>query len=172
MADDASAYGNAPLTRMFEYNAWANGRIIDACRALADAQLDLPGSATFGSIRSTLLHVVYAQYSFLARLDGRAQDPRSVSPVWPGFDVLGGVATETSAALLTAAAALVEDTDVVLAYMGKTYRYPTSFFLTHALAHGVEHRTQIGMMLAQLGIEAPSLDGWEFAGFAGLGKEV
>jgi uncharacterized damage-inducible protein DinB len=168
----SDAPSNAPLKRMFEYNAWANGRIIDACRALGDAQLDLPGAATFGSMRSTLLHVVYAQYSFLARLHGRAQDPRSFSPAWQGLDALMAVATETSDALIVAAAALAEDADIVLEYMGKSYRYPNGFFLTHAVAHGVEHRTQIGMMLAQIGVEAPNLDGWEFAGFAGLGTEV
>ncbi len=172
MTDRAVAHANAPLGRMFEYNAWANRRVIDACRDLTDAQLDAPGSNTFGSIRNTLLHVIYSQYSFLARLDGRAQDPRSFSPAWPGFDALAVVATETSSALLAAAVALVEDADVVLAYMGKTYRYPKSFFLTHAVAHGAEHRTQIEMMLTQLGIEAPNLDGWEFSNCAGLGVEV
>lgn len=172
MADAALAYGNAPLARMFEYNAWANRRVIDACRRLTDVQLDAPGSNAYGSIRSTLLHVVYGQYSFLARLDGRAQDPRSYATPWAGFDALTTVATETSDALLVAASALDEDADVVLAFQGKSHRYPKSFFLLHAIAHGIEHRTQIASMLAQAGYEAPNLDGWEFAGFAGLGTEL
>ncbi len=163
---------NAPLSQMFEYNAWANGRMIDACRDLADAQFDAPASNAFGSIRDTLLHVVYAQYSILARLDGRAQDPRSFSPPWPGFDALTTVASETGSALIAAAAALGADGEVVLAYQGKNYRYPKSFFLLHAIEHGVEHRAQIGMMLAQLGRDAPNLDGWAFAEHAGLGEEV
>ena len=170
MTDDSHG-ANAPLARMFEYNAWANSRIIDACRDVSDSQLDAPGSNAFGSIRSTLLHMIYGQYSFLARLEGRAQDPRSFSPSWSGFDTHRAVATETSDALIAAAAALT-DADVVLAFQGKNYRYPKSFFLTHVLAHGVEHRTQIGVMLAELGLEAPNLDGWEFAAFAGLGAEV
>lgn len=163
---------NAPLARVFEYNAWANGRIIDACRDLTDAQFDASGSAAFGSIRTTLLHVIYGQYSMLARLNGTAQDPRSFSPPWPGIDALMSVAAETSGALTAAAAELRDDASVVLAYQGKSYRYPKSFFLTHALQHGVEHRTQIGTMLAQLGLGQPNLDAWEYAGFAGLGVEV
>lgn len=54
----------------------------------------------------------------------------------------------------------------------ENYRYPKSFFLTHCIAHGVEHRTQIGVMLARAGCETPNLDGWEFAGAAGLWTQV
>jgi uncharacterized damage-inducible protein DinB len=163
---------NAPLARMFEYNLWANDRVIDACRELKDEQLDAAGENAFGSIRSTLLHLIYGQYSFVARLGGRAQDARSFSPPWPGFEALAAVAAETGEALRAAAAALIEDADVVLAYQAKSYRYHKSFFLTHALAHGTEHRTQVGVMLAQLGHTQPNLDGWEFAAAAGLGVEV
>lgn len=172
MTDYGDAHGNAPLARMFEYNAWANDRIIDACRQLSDVQLDAPSSTVFGSIRNTLLHAIYGQYSFLARLEGRAHDPRSISPTWAGFDALAAVAAETSAALTNAARHLSGDADIVLAFQGTKYRYPQSFFLMHAIQHGTEHRTQIGVMLARPGHEAPNLDGWEFAASAGLGVEV
>jgi len=172
MTDDIPGRANAPLARMFEYNAWPNGRIIDACRDLSDAQLDAPGADTYGSIRSTLLHTVCGQYSFLARLGGSAQDARAYSTPWSGLDALAGVVAETSKELTAAAAALGDDADVVLAFQGKNFRYQKSFFLLHAIQHGIEHRTQIGMMLARLGLEAPDLDGWEFAGSAGFGAEV
>ena len=55
--------------------------------------------------------------------------------------------------------------------MGKSHRYPKSFFLMHAIQHGIEHRTQIGTTLAQLGREAPNLDSWAFAVHLGLGEE-
>lgn len=157
---------------MFAYNAWANARIIDACRDLSDTQLDAPGTSTFGSIRETLLHVAYGQYAFLARLDGTAQDARALTSAWPGFDALANVAAETSDALAAGASALDVDADVVLSFQGKGHRYPKSFFLLHAIQHGIEHRTQIGTMLAQLGREAPNLDGWAFAEHEGLGEEV
>ncbi len=154
------------------YNDWANGRVIDVCRNLTEAQLDAPDSNVFGSIRQTLLHVVCGQYSFLARLDGNAQDPRALAPQWPEFEALMVIAAETSEALPAAASALDVDADVVLSYQRKGHRYPKSFFLLHAIQHGIEHRTQIGVMLAQLGHEAPNLDGWAFAEHAGLGEEV
>jgi uncharacterized damage-inducible protein DinB len=49
------------LSKIFEHNNWANQKIIEACTALTDEQLDAPPqSATEGSIRSTLLHLVSA----------------------------------------------------------------------------------------------------------------
>ncbi len=40
------------LGKLFEHNNWANLRIIQACSALSDEQLDAePQSATKGSIR-------------------------------------------------------------------------------------------------------------------------
>src|SRR6266850_788509 len=65
-----------------------------------------------------------------------------------------------------------EDEIVALPYQGKTYEYPKSFFLLHAIEHGVEHRTEIKVTLALIGIETPDLDGWFYAPAAGYGREV
>jgi hypothetical protein len=56
--------------------------------------------------------------------------------------------------------------------MGKVYRIPKSFFLVHALEHGVEHRTEIKVDLGAIGITTPDLDGWAYAAAAGIGREV
>ena len=57
-------------------------------------------------------------------------------------------------------------------FMGKTYRYPKSFFLAHAFEHSVEHRTEVKLILGGLGVETPDLDGWEYGSAAGYGDEV
>ena len=57
------------LGKLFEHNNWANLQIIQACSALGNDQLDAePQSATKGSIRSTLLHLVSSQHSYLRTL--------------------------------------------------------------------------------------------------------
>lgn len=56
--------------------------------------------------------------------------------------------------------------------MDKVFGFPKSFFLAHAAEHGVEHRTEIKLALAQLGIETPDLDGWPYSAAAGYGREV
>jgi uncharacterized damage-inducible protein DinB len=163
---------NAPLAEMFRYNKWANLRLIEACRRLTDEQLDAQTAGTFGSIRATLMHLVGGQQSFLGRLTGRQRE-EGVQPWrdWPGFDALAQEAARSSDALIVAAEALNEDSGVDLPYLGKTYRYPKSFFLVHAIEHGVDHRTEMGATLAHLGLTPPDLDAWAYAGDAGHGSE-
>ena len=57
------------LVKLFEHNNWANQKIFEACAALQDDQLDSePQSATKGSIRRTLEHLVNSQRGYLALL--------------------------------------------------------------------------------------------------------
>jgi uncharacterized damage-inducible protein DinB len=58
------------LAKLFEHNNWANEQIIQTCLSLTNEQLDAaPQSATEGSIRHTLSHLVSAQYGYLATSD-------------------------------------------------------------------------------------------------------
>jgi uncharacterized damage-inducible protein DinB len=59
------------LEKLFEHNNWANQKIIQACYALSDEQLDAePQSVTKGTIRRTLVHLVSSQQSYLRTLTG------------------------------------------------------------------------------------------------------
>jgi uncharacterized damage-inducible protein DinB len=91
---------------------------------------------------------------------------------WPGIESLTAIARDTSDELIEIAEALDEDVEVDLPFMGRFYRYPKSFFLTHALEHGVEHRTEVKVALTQLGVETPDLDGWVYAASAGFVRQV
>ena len=62
--------------------------------------------------------------------------------------------------------------EVSLPYQGKTYSYPKSFFLVHAMGHSAEHRTEVKIALAHIGIETPDLDGWYYSQSAGYGQEI
>jgi uncharacterized damage-inducible protein DinB len=53
------------LTRLFEHNNWANLQLIQTCATLTDEQLDAqPQTATKGSIRSTLQHLINSQEDY------------------------------------------------------------------------------------------------------------
>ena len=68
------------LTKLFEHNIWTNNKIIQVCATLSDEQLDAePQSATQGSIRSTLLHLVSSQRGYLALLT-QPVEARPTSP--------------------------------------------------------------------------------------------
>ena len=164
---------NEPLAEMFRYNRWATGTLLDACSGLSDGVLDarLPGIS--GTIRQLLLHLVGGQQTQVLRTMGRQHEgePTRSSP-WPGFDALMAMAAASSDRLVAIAERLDETEFGELAWQGRLHRYPVSFFLVHALEHGVEHRTEIKVALRQLGVGTPDLDGWFFAKAMGYGGEV
>src|SRR5438874_5805760 len=155
---------NGPLADLFRYNRWANLRLIEACRKLSAEQLAARAPGTVRSIEELLLHVVGAQQAFISRTKGR-QDEGEDGPgsAWSGFDVLQSIAVSTSDELIAIADAMDADPEVDLAWQGKVFRYPMHFFLLHAFGHGVEHRTEIKVTMAALGVERPDLDGWSYS---------
>ena len=164
---------NAPLAEMFHSNRWANLRLLEACRELDDAHLDAHVPGVSGTPRELLLHLTGGQQTFVLRTMGRQNEGElNRASEWPGFDKLGEILTSTSDDLIRIAESLDADREVDLPYFGKTYRFPLSFFLVHALEHGVEHRTELKLALAQRGVATPDLDAWEYATAAGYGQEV
>lgn len=164
---------NRPLAEMFRYNRWANLTLLEACRTLPDEQLDARDPAASGFVRELLVHLVGGQQTFVLRTKGRQHEGElNRASSFPGFDALIEIATATSDELIAIAESLDEDRDVDLPYAGKRYRFPVSFFLLHALEHGVEHRTEIKLSLAPLGVATPDLDAWSYASAAGFGQEV
>ena len=164
---------NQPLAEMFRYNRWATLTLIGACRSLTDDQLDAQPAGVSGTVRSLLTHMVGALQSQVLRTMGRHHEGEfQRSTPWPGFEALADVATRMGDELIDIAERLDRDVEVDLPYMGKVYRIPKSFFLVHAMEHGVEHRTEIKVALGHLGIATPDLDGWVYAATAGIGREV
>ena len=149
------------LAEALRINAWANRKLFEACRDLTDEQLDAHVRGTSGSVRELLLHIAGGQQTFVLRTKGRQHEGElDRDSEWPGFDRLIEIITHTSDELIAIAEGLAYDEEVDLPYRGRLYRYPRRFFLGHALAHGVEHRTEVKVALATIGVETPDLDGW------------
>lgn len=163
---------NAPLAEMLRYNGWANERLLDACRSLSEEQLDARVAGTSGSVRELLVHIVGGQQTFVLRTKGRQHEGElHRGSAWPGFEALAAVLEASNGELIAVAEGLDEDVVVRLPDMGKDYVYPRSFFLVHAAGHGAEHRTEIKVALAQMGVATPDLDAWEWAAAMGYGGE-
>jgi uncharacterized damage-inducible protein DinB len=164
---------NAPLAEMLRYNRWANLTLFEACRALSDEQLDTRSPGTSGTVRELLIHIVGGQQTFVLRTIGRQHEGElNRASAWPGIDALLDIVRTSSDELIAIAEELDAESEVDLPYFGKVYRFPKSFFLVHAMAHGAEHRTEVKVALNQLGVETPDLDGWAYATTAGYGREL
>lgn len=101
-------------------------------------------------------------------------DEHDIARIWQACRCpipVGNVA-RTNDELTTTAESMDAAAESDLVMMGKVYRFPTHFFLTHAVAHGVEHRTEIRVALAQLAVTTSDLDGWHYATHAGYGRQA
>ena len=159
------------VTALFEHNNWANLRVLEACSALTDKQLDEPPqSATKGTIRRTLWHLVEAQQWYLSLLTD-AQPYADDHPV-PTFPELRESVQSSGDALLT----LARDETKNL----PKRRVPTDeglsaepwVIMLQAINHATEHREQLSSMLTALGVKAPEMDGWAFAAATGAESTV
>lgn len=147
------------LVKLFEHNNWANLQMIQVCSALSDEQLDAaPHTATKGSIRQTLVHLVASQQGYLNLLTLPVEQREKV-PV--EFDELKVVAQSSGEGLL----ALVRDRlDQLPGRLQTTDGYYVEpwVVLVQVINHATEHREQISSMLSALGITPPDLDGWGY----------
>jgi uncharacterized damage-inducible protein DinB len=148
------------LAKLFEHNNWANQKILEACASLTDEQLDAPPqSATEGTIRSTLLHLVSAQYSYLRLLTLPVEKRRERVTV--EFALIERSLKDSGEKLLD----LASDAGKLPTTRLQTrddYWVETWVLMVQIINHATEHREQIKSMLTALGITPPSIDGWDY----------
>lgn len=143
------------MRALFDYNAWANHRSLEAAAALPDEQFTKPLGSSFPSVRDTLAHICGAEWVWHERFQGNS--PSSL----PDLSSLNTVETlrshwsEQEAKLLAFVARLTQsDLDQFMEY--KTLKFgvysnPLWQSMQHLVNHGTYHRGQITTLLRQLG---------------------
>lgn len=148
------------LEKLFEHNNWANLQIIQACSILSDEQLDaIPQSATKGSIRSTLLHLVTSQRGYLSLLTLPVEARPNTTPA---FAELQESASKSGEGLLALAR---DELDKPLKTQLRTtdgYFVEPWVVILQVINHATEHREQIKSMLSSLKLTPPDIDGWNY----------
>ena len=148
------------LEKLFEHNNWANGKIIQACSALGDEQLDAePQSATKGTIRRTLIHLVSSQYSYLKTLTLPLE--ARWDSVTVEFAELQESASMSGEGLLALARGEQKPLTAQIQTRDNFYVEPW-VLMVQIINHATEHREQINSMMSALGITPPDLDGWNY----------
>ncbi len=140
---------------LFDYNAWANRRALDAAAQLSPEQFTKPLGSSFSSVRDTLVHICGAEWIWCERFEGRSP---SAAPDFSSLQTVDSVRTHWSAQeakLLTFVRGLTQaDLERIMEY--KTinfgvYKNPLWQSMQHLVNHGTYHRGQIATLLRQLG---------------------
>jgi len=148
------------LAKIFEHNNWANQKIIEACSALIDEQLDTPPqSATEGTIRSTLLHLVSAQNGYLRILTLPLEERQKWVEIT--FAEAQGSLKSSGEKLLELARDISKLPETRI-QTKDGYYVEAWVLMVQIINHATEHREQIKSMLTALGVTPPSIDGWDY----------
>lgn len=64
---------------LYDYNAWADHRTLEACKELTGEQFTHDLGSSFRSVRDTLLHIMLVEWLWLERWHGRS--PNTYPPI-------------------------------------------------------------------------------------------
>jgi uncharacterized damage-inducible protein DinB len=140
---------------LFDYNAWANQRSLEAAAQLTDEQFVKPLGSSFSSVRDTLVHICGAEWVWLERFQGRSPASIPNDSAIQTATALREYWKPHAERLLTFVRGITQDDlDRVIEY--KTinfgmYKNPLWQSMQHLANHGTYHRGQVTTLLRQLG---------------------
>lgn len=150
------------IRSLYDYNRWANRRILGAAASLPPEEFLENRGSSFGSLRDTLVHILGAEQVWLRRWEGESPTSylapaefATVDALSPQWDELERGQSEFFDRLTDGAL------DRVVAYTnlaGERWRYPLRQMLHHVANHSTYHRGQAVTLLRQLGSTPPATD--------------
>lgn len=153
------------LLELVRHKTWATRKLIALCKSVDPALIDATTPGTYGTIRSTLVHLVNADRNYFRRLCGEQPWDRmdeqntDLATVADRFNEI-----ETKWESLAADASLA---DRDLQYpKGELVKAAAVF--AQSIHHGDVHRAHVLTILGSRGIQVPELDLWEYAFEVGL----
>jgi uncharacterized damage-inducible protein DinB len=151
------------IDRQFAFNLWANSEIIKLCESLDEEQLTVEIPGVFGRIQPTIAHIVRSEGNYLRDLGGNAPWPDEVE--WDKLTLtqLSEMAHESGTALRKIADSIDPDTRCEFIEENEQHVFPAWTVINQAINHGIEHRTQLRLLLTKLDVTHPGQSVWGFA---------
>ena len=150
------------IRMLYDYNAWANRRSLDAAASLSVEQFTRSMASSFSSVCDTLAHIWGSEWLWLERFQGRS--PARLPEVGQFHEIfaLRERWAEDEARLNKFVITLTQD-DLNRVHEYRTlsfgqYANPLWQSMQHMVNHGTYHRGQIATMLRQLDAKPLSSD--------------
>jgi uncharacterized damage-inducible protein DinB len=149
---------------LFDYNHWCNARILDTAAKLTDEQFCAPGAFPHGGLRGTLVHTLFAEWTWRMRWLGTAPDYRyrfnledfptiaALQKRWADEEVLR---MEFIDGLMD------EDLKREFEYTsteGGRHKRILWETMAHLVNHGTQHRTEAAAILTDFGCSPGDID--------------
>ena len=130
---------------MAAYGAWMNGRMLQLCGTLTDAERKRDLGAFFKSVHGTFDHLIYGDVAWMGRFTGSPMPTKRIGIiVHESWDELAAARRAMDNRMEDWAADVTD---------GKTRVLPRWVLVTHMFNHGTHHRGQLTTLMKQLGID-------------------
>ena len=150
------------LDRLYDYNYWANKRLIGVVSQLTPEQFTQSVAGSYGSIRNTLVHVLSAEWGWLERCGGPARGERLKPEDFPTVKSLVRAWSRVEEQMRGFLAGLKdEDLTREIGFAlggGPQHSVPLGDLMQHAAIHAVHHRGQVALLLRTLGYAPGNFD--------------
>lgn len=149
------------IAPMYEYGIWANQKLLDAARALTDEQLHHPFTQYKFTILGSFVHLVSAEWRWYQSWIGVPMENRLTVDDLP---TIVAVKTRWEQLYVERRAFIASLTPerlqqpLVRKLQGQEHSIPLWQALVHVANHGTQHRSEIALMLTELGHSPGDLD--------------
>ena len=164
------------IRTLYQYSAWANGRILDTAAGLAPGQLTEGAGASYGSVRDTLVHTMSAQWIWLQRWKGVSPRAMLRAGDFPDLDAIrthwAALERETRDFVEGLGEAQLARVISYTNTRGQEWAYPLWQMLIHQVNHATQHRSEAAMLLTQMGHSPGDLDLLVYMDGVNAGKDT
>jgi len=151
------------IAHLYEYNEWANERLLGVASGLSEGELSAGRGASFGSILDSFAHIVAAQINWLERwTTGRNRTPTLELQKMPDLGTVRASFLVSHTGLRDFVAGLTDERlEAPLDFRdsrGAQFSPPLWQLMMHVANHGTYHRGEIALMLTGVGHSPGDLD--------------
>jgi uncharacterized damage-inducible protein DinB len=143
------------ISTYYAYQQWANQRILEAAATVPFEQLTVPVLSGFDPVRSTLVHMMWAQQLWLRRFVGEPEVPHVEPEAFPDLPALharwNAIDAETNEFLASLTAE-----QLAAGLPGRDM--PLWRAMLHQANHQTYHRGEVAAVLTHLGASPGELD--------------
>jgi uncharacterized damage-inducible protein DinB len=147
---------------LYDYDRWANARMLDAAAMLIPKQLFHEHGHSWGSVHGLLTHMMSAEWIWLRRWQGESPKAMLAPQDFPTLEAVRTYWSEVEAELQAFVAAQTEESLLrTVAYTntkGRMYALPLWQLMAHLANHGTHHRGELAAMFALLDAPHPEED--------------
>jgi uncharacterized damage-inducible protein DinB len=161
------------ISLLFEYDRWANHRVLEAASALSREEFTRDLGGSFRSARDTLLHIIGGAWIWLSYWKAPAVSREFLADLrvrreglfraeaFPDVAAVGAKWAEVEREKMEFLEPLTDETaNRMVSFRGKEIRL--SLLMQHVVNHSTYHRGQVALMMRQLGAKPVATDFHEF----------